>query len=148
MRYTVLVLMALLLASITTVGAQNSQDFASLVTKTQDSEFDIKGAVKIDRKRAFELNQQGVTFVDVRRAIQHQTGHIPGAISLELKSMLTPENLAKHIAKDQMVVFYCSDRQCYRSAHASAKAISWGYTNVLYYADGWSGWLAAGYPRG
>ncbi len=124
--------------------AKEKPDYKSLVTKNERSEFDVKGALKIDHVKARELHKKGVVFVDVRRKVQYKLAHIPGAINLELHSMLTEANLAKHVAKDEMVVFYCSDHKCYRSAHASAKAITWGYTKVVYFAGGWTFWYGGG----
>ena len=86
-------------------------------------------------------------FIDVKRHIQYTVAHIPGAINLELNSEFTEEALAQHVSKAQAVVFNCSDPKCYRSAHASAKARSWGYSKAMYFSGGWSVWLKNGYER-
>lgn len=118
----------------------------SLITET-DGTFEIKGAKTVSPDQALALLNEGVQFIDVRRATQFSTSHIPGAINLDVNGVLTEESLSKHINRDQPVAFYCSDVGCYRSVNASAMAISWGYKDVIYYAEGWSKWLANGYPR-
>ena len=134
------------LASASNTHAQ-TENFLDLVTKTEAEKFEVEGAVTIDHFLAKRYLEKGHTFIDVRRDVQFSVGHIPGAVSLELKTAFTKESLAKHASKDDCIIFYCSDAQCYRSAHASAMAISWGYENVAYFAGGWSSWNAQGYPR-
>jgi rhodanese-related sulfurtransferase len=145
-KFLIISLAALFLITIVPAvsHAQDTLDFLSLVAKNEAGEFEIKGAQKIGYKEALELQEQGILFVDVRRSTQYNFKHIPGAINLDLKSAFTEENLAKHAAKDQKTVLYCSDVQCYRSAHASANAITWGYSNVVYFAGGWSTWKTKG----
>lgn len=122
-------------------------EWTSLVHKNEAAEFDVEGARKVDHSKALNLLENGAAFVDVRRDIQYRTGHIPGAVGLELKSALTEDSLLIRFTKDQQIVFYCSDKQCYRSAHASAMALSWGFTDVAYFAGGWTAWIGHDYPR-
>lgn len=133
--------------SVAVLPATSGSHFNSLITESSTGEFEVDGAEKIDSAQAFQLLEDGVAFVDVRREIQFNLAHIPDAINLEVNTMLTEQALAEHISKDQKVVFYCSDKTCYRSARASAMALSWGYTDVVYYAEGWVFWTARGYPR-
>ena len=144
--------MAKVLAAITVLlifstASLAQGDWMSFVHKNDAAEFDVDGARKVDHTEALDLLENGAAFVDVRRDIQYKTGHIPNAVGLELKSALTEENLLSHFAKDQQIVFYCSDKQCYRSAHASAMALSWGFTDVVYFAGGWTAWIGHDYPR-
>ncbi len=138
---------AALVMAITAMPAKAESHFNNLITKTSTQEFEIEGTEKIDSAQALQLQQDGVAFVDVRREIQYKLAHVPGAINLEVNTMLTEQSLGEHVTKDQKVVFYCSDKTCYRSAKASAMAVSWGYTDVVYYAEGWAYWTARGYPR-
>lgn len=69
----------------------------------------------------------GVTVVDVRRADEYATGHVPGAILLPnetisetAESVLTDKNAA--------ILVYC--RSGRRSAEAASKLIALGYTKV------------------
>ncbi len=91
------------------------------------------------------MQAAGALFVDVRSG-GYPYGHIPGAIWLDLKTKLTKASLAEHAKRHQPVVFYCDGFYCYKSANACAKALTWGYTNVFYYAGGMPEWKQAGYP--
>jgi adenylate cyclase len=146
-KFNFSVVFAVLVMAISALPATSGSHFTSLITETSTGEFEIEGAEKVDSAQAFQLLQDGVAFVDVRREIQFKLAHVPNAINLEVNTMLTEQSLGEHVAKDQKVVFYCSDKKCYRSATASAMALSWGYTDVVYYAEGWSVWTARGYPR-
>ena len=64
-------------------------------------------------------------------------GHIPGAISLRLDKLL------ELVGKDEEAVFYCGGTDCKLSATACAYALSLGYENVYYFAEGYPGWQAA-----
>lgn len=46
--------------------------------------------------------------------------------------------------KTASVVFYCT-ADCWQSWNAARRAISWGYSNVLWYAEGIDGWLENGF---
>ena len=142
MKIPISVLFLLLMS----LGAAAQEDWKALITKT-GTEYSVEGAEKVDAPRALELMEAGETFVDVRRSIQFNLAHIPGAINLDINSALNQQSLSEHVAKDQMVVFYCSDFGCDRSARASAMAVSWGYESVVYFAGGWSTWIAKNYPR-
>lgn len=41
------------------------------------------------------------------------------------------------------IVFYCT-ADCWQSWNAAARAISWGYSNVIWYPEGTDGWLEIG----
>ncbi len=120
-------------------------DYKSLVTKS-GGEFTVEGARTIDLAEAKSLQEEGALFIDVRSETGYLKGHIPGAIGLDLKTQLTKESLAEVAEKDQKIVFYCDGIYCYKSADACAKALTWGYTDVLYFAGGEPAWSKAGYP--
>ena len=142
----VLLLAASTCLALTTVSlAQDATDPNDLITFGV-GEFTVEGATKIDVDTALELHQAGVLFVDTRPPNFFRRGHIPGAVSLGATSTLTEGNLAEHAEKDQQVVIYCSYPQCFRSAIGSARAVAWGYTHVLYFADGTEAWEKAGLP--
>ena len=120
------------------------QTFLALVDESP-SGFDVEGATEIDVTAAKALFDRGVTFVDVRSTGAYKEGHIPGSVHLDLYTALSAENLAEYGAKDEEVVFYCFGESCYRSAHACAKAITWGFTRVYYFAGGFPAWKEAGF---
>lgn len=47
--------------------------------------------------------------------------------------------------KAKPVVFFCQ-ADCWMSWNAAKRAVSWGYTAVLWYPEGTDGWQAAGLP--
>lgn len=106
----------------------------------------VEGAVTVSTPRAKALMNQGVVFIDVRRAIDYQTSHIQWAHHLDLKLDLTEDALLKIVQKNQPVVFYCNGDMCQRSAQASEKAVAWGWTKVYYYRGGFPDWQKAGLP--
>jgi rhodanese-related sulfurtransferase len=116
-----------------------------LVSWSYSGGFEIEGSEKIDSETAHKLFIDGVSFIDVRGPTSYLQGHIPGAIHLHSRSQLTEASLAKHVAKDQAVVFYCSYPTCKYSVEATSMAVYWGYTDVYYFAEGWSGWTSMGY---
>jgi adenylate cyclase len=107
--------------------------------------YDVEGVPKIDAVAVKALSDRGVTIIDVRDAGTYARGHIPGAVSLDLNLVLTKENLAKTINKDDEVVFHCWGKACKYSAMACAKAALWGYTKVQYFDGGFPAWKAAGF---
>ena len=109
--------------------------YRDLVTKSAGT-FSVEGAIKIDASEAQALHNRGVVFIDVRGK-SFNFGHIPGAIHLKFIGQLTRESLAAVTEPDDEVVFYCGGPDCQLSANASAKALTWGYTRVFYFAGGY-----------
>ena len=79
-------------------------------------------------------------------AFQPDIGHIPGAAHVELKEVFSEAALSRVVGKGAEVVIHCEGPKCLRSSKASAKAVSWGFTKVYYFRDGFPAWRAAGYP--
>ena len=120
-------------------------DYKTLVTKKLGT-YNVKGATKIDAATAKGLHDQDVVFVDVLPSAKYKRGHIPGATNLYLATDLNEESLSRLVGKEDEVVFYCSGTDCYMSPDACAKAITWGFTRVYYFAGGLPAWKEAGYP--
>ncbi|MFQ6024438.1 MAG: rhodanese-like domain-containing protein [Acidiferrobacterales bacterium] len=127
-------------------GAETGEsDWHALVT-WGSSGYQVKGATEIDVATAKALHKRGVPFVDVRGR-SFPPGHIPGAYNLRWKTgKFTEVALLEIVDKDQEVVIYCGDRSCKLSPNACAQALTWGFKKVYYFADGFPGWKAAGYP--
>ena len=125
--------------------AQDKYDYTKLISKDGDETI-VEGADKIDVFKAHQLHEEGILFVDVNSPRSYKFAHIPGAINLDFKAGLTAESLAEHAAQDQTIVFYCPHIGCYGAATASAKAITWGYANVMIFEGGADVWSEAGYP--
>jgi rhodanese-related sulfurtransferase len=111
-----------------------------------ESPMTVDGATTIDAAKAKELFDQGVVFVDVRSDKDWEAGRVPGAVHIELKHKYNEASLSAAVAKDKPVVLYCNGPSCMRSSEASAQAVSWGFTKVSYYREGYPDWKAAGYP--
>lgn len=106
----------------------------------------VDGAVTVTTTRAKSLMNQGVVFIDVRRVTDYQKSHIQWAVHLDLKRDLSEETLTNVVKKHQPVVFYCNGDNCQRSAIASKKAVTWGWTQVFYYRGGFPDWVTAKLP--
>jgi len=52
---------------------------------------------------------------------------------------------ASHGSKAAALVFYCL-ADCWQSWNAAKRAVSLGYTGVVWYPEGTTGWAAAGHP--
>jgi adenylate cyclase len=107
---------------------------------------EIPGATTVDAAGAKTMFNRGVPFVDVRADSDRSLGHIPGDIHLNLDDAFGEESLAAVVGKDQEVVIYCMGPRCLRSSQACAKAVSWGFTRVFYFREGFPAWKAAGHP--
>jgi rhodanese-related sulfurtransferase len=107
---------------------------------------EVEGATTVDSAAAKKLFDEGALFVDLRKDVAWDAGRIPGAVHLDFKKKFSQEALESEAGKDEAVVFYCSGTRCPRSAKACTKALSWGYTKVYYYRDGYPGWKQAGLP--
>jgi adenylate cyclase len=110
------------------------------------SPIEIAGATTIDAAAAKTMLDRGVPFVDVRSDEDWSLGYIPGAVHLDSDDAFGEESLTAVASKDQAVVIYCMGPRCLRSSAACAKAVSWGFTQVFYFREGFPAWKAAGYP--
>ncbi len=117
-----------------------------LLAAAKDSPLSVDGTTTIDTAKARQLFEQDVAFVDTRKNSDWDAGRIPGAIHLDVKKVLSPETLAEEVPRDEPVVFYCNGHNCLRSSKASRLAVSWGWSTVYYYRDGFPAWKAAGNP--
>jgi len=106
----------------------------------------IDGATTVDAAKAKQLFDSGAAFVDTRRNSDWDAGRIPDAIHLELKSNYTEASLSGEVSKGEPMVCYCNGLKCKRAAACSKKAVSWGFSKVYYFRDGFPAWKAAGYP--
>jgi len=141
MKHLILGFMFLFLASGAT--AQAGTDWLTLVTGSGSSGFVVEGATTIDVGTAKSLHDRGVAFIDSRSTGRWKQGHIPGASNLYV---ITEAALMEIADKNEEVVFYCGGTNCSLSPNACARALTWGYEKVYYFAEGKPGWEAAGYP--
>jgi rhodanese-related sulfurtransferase len=111
-----------------------------------ESPIEVAGVTTVDAAAAKALFDRGIPFVDVRTLTRWDLGRIPGGVLLDLKIDFDDAGLAEIAGKDQEVVIYCEGPKCLRSSQACTEAVSWGFTKVYYFRDGFPGWRAAGYP--
>ena len=118
----------------------------------------IEGGRVVSVEEALRLvSEAGVVFVDVRKSINYGRGHVPGARYVGYAGSsadstdfdpsqdrfdLTklPADLATHLT------FYSHGDTGWTSYKAAVLSIRAGYTHVSWMRDGFSGWLARGYP--
>ncbi|WP_198264768.1 rhodanese-like domain-containing protein [sulfur-oxidizing endosymbiont of Gigantopelta aegis] len=106
----------------------------------------VDGAKSVTTEEAKKLFDDGVLFVDVRKDKDWNAGRVSDAIQLNVKTNFSEENLLKEMKKTEPAVIYCNGERCMRSSNATKKAVSWGFTNIYYYRDGFPAWKKAGYP--
>ena len=100
----------------------------------------------IGEETAKELFDRGVLFVDVRNNGDFKSGHIPGAIHVNVRESTFEAKFVKVAKKDQEVVIYCRGSSCTRSPLAISKAKSMGFEKLYYFREGYPGWKSAGHP--
>jgi rhodanese-related sulfurtransferase len=100
----------------------------------------------VSPETAKELFDRGVLFVDVRNNGDFKSGHIPGAIHVNVRESTFEAIFVKVAKKDQEVVIYCRGSSCTRSPLAISKAKSLGFEKLYYFQKGYPGWKSAGYP--
>lgn len=67
--------------------------------------------------------------------------HIPGSLNFP-----SPQEAVKALDKNDEIVVYCSDRNCFASRAAYQTLEKAGYTRLSRYEGGLADWEAAGYP--
>lgn len=81
---------------------------------------------------------------DVRGDIDYEIGHIPGAKTAPLGSLVF--RVARIMNPDSFVAVYSSGEGCSLAAEAAERLENLGLRNVHCYEEGLEGWRAAGYP--
>ena len=89
----------------------------------------------------------GGLIVDARSPELHALEHIDGAVSLPMVEIdaALPDFLAK-VAKDQIIITYCSGFGCPDSFDLGMTLIDVGYLDVLVFEGGFPEWRDAGLP--
>jgi phage shock protein E len=89
--------------------------------------FVLKRASFVSANTARQLLQQGALVVDVRSAGEFNSGHVPGALNIELGN-LKSEALRRFPDKNQVLLLHCLSGG--RSGIARQQLKSLGYANV------------------
>ncbi len=91
-----------------------------------------------------QLASGPLAIFDVRGDIDYEKGHIPGAKTAPLGSLVF--RIAGVMNPDSQVIVYSGGGDCQLAAQAVNRLENLRMRNVYIYQDGIKGWLAAGYP--
>jgi len=106
----------------------------------------VDGAKTVTTEEAKKLFDSGVLFIDVRKDKDWAAGRVADAVQLNIKTKLSEQTMLEEMKKGDPAVVYCNGERCLRSSNAAIKAVSWGFTNIYYYRDGYPAWKSAGHP--
>ena len=96
------------------------------------------------RELSQRLESGPVAVFDVRGDVEFELGHIPGAKTAPLGSLVF--RVARIMNPDSFVAVYSAGRDCGLAARAAQRLENLGLRNVHCYEDGLEGWQAAGLP--
>ena len=127
------------------------------MAQAADTPAALAGAKLVAADDVVKAQSTGAVTIDTRVASEYADGHIKGALNVPYreKSEKTVNfdasqdefNLAKLPAdKAAPVVIYCNGPECWKSFKASTVAMKGGYTNVLWYREGFPQWKSKGLP--
>ena len=107
---------------------------------------EVPGATTIGVSEAKALFDEGAVFIDVRNQMLYDAGHVKNALHIQYPMDFTEATLLHAAKKDQSIVVYCNGTHCGMSADAALAAVSFGYTKVYYFREGFPVWQAGGMP--
>ena len=114
----------------------------------EEAPMEISGARTVNAEQIVPLinSTPELVIIDSRKPEDFDKGAIEKAIAVTDTDM-TSEVLG-HVVPSKVtpVLFYCNGVKCGRAAKAVVKAVTWGYTNVYYYALGMAEWQNLGLP--
>jgi rhodanese-related sulfurtransferase len=90
------------------------------------------------------LESGPVALFDVRGDVEFEKGHIPGAKTAPLGSLVF--RIASVMKRDSFVVVYSGGGGCGLAAEAAERLENLGLRNVHCYEPGLEGWREAGHP--
>ena len=90
------------------------------------------------------LSETDVALFDVRGDVDYEIGHIPGAKTAPLGSLVF--RVVRVMNPDSFVAVYSAGDGCTLAAQAVTRLENLGMTNVHCYSDGLAGWQAADHP--
>lgn len=102
--------------------------------------------IAIKLSRAYQLYNQGVKFIDSRSTDEYAEGHIKNAINIPFYDSEKYENVLNKISTDEIIVTYCSGKECDTSILHGDELFEKGYKRIYIFHGGWDDWLQAGYP--
>ncbi|HVI79975.1 MAG TPA: rhodanese-like domain-containing protein [Candidatus Acidoferrum sp.] len=127
------------------------------VAQAGDTPAELAGVKLVGAEEVVKAQSAGAVIIDSRVASEYAEGHIKGAINVPYREKSEKAvnfdaaqdefNLAKLPAdKAAAVVVYCNGPECWKSFKGSTVAMKGGYTNVLWYREGFPQWKSKGLP--
>jgi rhodanese-related sulfurtransferase len=113
-----------------------------------DAPMQIKGAKTIEAAQIVDLigKTPNLIIIDARIPEEYKEASIQGAVNI-VNTDVTPATMAKAVpSKSTPVLIYCNGLKCGRAADAVTKAVSFGYTDIYYYALGMTEWKEKNMP--
>ena len=112
------------------------------VRNLHKSAMDAQPAVLAKNFKKIIASENKFVLLDVRSEAEFNAAHLPGALHVERGRI---EWIIPHIIKqtDITIYVYCQDGR--RSGFATERLLEMGYTNTSHIADGFEGWVNAGY---
>ena len=109
---------------------------------TSNNQTNTYRQISMDEAVTMMAEESGYIILDVRRADEFATGHIPGAINVANESIGTDE-IPELPDKKQLIMVYC--RSGRRSKEAAEKLVKLGYTNIVEFGGilDWKGEIVA-----
>ena len=107
--------------------------------------YEVDGATTIDAETAKSLHERDVPFIEIDPRKWFRT-RIPGAHLMDWTfGELNERRLSQIVDRNGEVVI---SGQYYErnAANAAAAAVTWGFSKVYYFPEGFDGWKKAGYP--
>ena len=99
-------------------------------------------AISVTNFKRIIAGDSEFVLLDVRSEAEFNAAHLPGALHVERGRIewIVPNILKK---TDRTIYVYCQDGR--RSGFATERLLEMGYTNTSHIADGFKGWVTAGY---
>jgi rhodanese-related sulfurtransferase len=112
------------------------------VTNLYKSAMEAQPSVAAKKFKKISEGDSEFVLLDVRSEAEFNAAHLPGALNVERGRL---EWVVPNIIKktDRTIYVYCQDGR--RSGFAAERLIQMGYTNTINIADGFEGWVNAGY---
>ena len=97
------------------------------------------------------LYDKNALFIDGRKAIDYEEGHVKNAINISYeefhkKDSLERVEIMKKYNKDGIIVCYCKGGDCELSIDLAYDLARLGFTSVNIYLGGYKEWETAGHP--
>ncbi|MFP4465898.1 MAG: rhodanese-like domain-containing protein [Candidatus Goldiibacteriota bacterium] len=102
---------------------------------------------KINLKEAKQLfDSQKALFIDTRNIHSYNSGHIKGAVPIQVNAFPDIFEKYKNKMRDKVLVTYCNGIGCHISDKVAYNLFDKGYRQIAIFFGGWNEWVKAGYP--